>query len=103
MIPKAAKRPLSGPMHQPPRPSVGFEIDGLRAFPLFIGLDLESDALAFVQGAQSSLFDGRDMDENVPSTVIRLDEPIAFVGIEKLHYTLLRHPSRPCKFHFCEV
>jgi hypothetical protein len=90
-------------MLRPQRPSVGFEVDGLRAFPLFIGLDLESDALAFVQGAQSGLFDGRDMDENVPSTVIWLDKPIAFVGVEKLHYTLLRHPSRPCKFPFGEV
>jgi len=81
------------------RHSLRLEIDRLRALPLFIGLDLERDALAFIQGAQSGLLNGRDMDENVPSAVIRLDESIAFVGVEKFDYTLLRHPSRPCDFH----
>jgi hypothetical protein len=79
----------------PHQGSFGLKIDRLRALPLLIRLDLVSDALAFVQRVQSGFFNRRDMYENIPASIVRLDESIALVGVEEFDGTLLRHSTRP--------
>src|SRR6185312_15675381 len=51
-------------------------------------LDIEADLLAFVQAAQTRLLHGTDMDEDVFSSGVRRDEPVAFGRIEPLHGAL---------------
>lgn len=49
------------------------------------GLDLERHLLSVRKAGQAGPFDGGDVDENVLTARIRLDEAEAFLGIEKLH------------------
>src|SRR5262249_49495063 len=71
------------------------EIHGLRPLSFFIGLDIEVDALPFVERFQSSAFNRRDVNEHVASAIIRLDEPIAAFTIEELHRTGHGHRETP--------
>jgi hypothetical protein len=68
-----------------PRLASNFEIfrRGLPAIRDFLVLD----NLTFIQAAQTGLFDGRDVDEDVFPAALRLNEPIAFLRIEPLHRT----------------
>src|SRR6267154_6064724 len=43
--------------------------------------------LALVEGAQSGAFHGRDMNEDILTAVRRLDEAVAFGGVEPFHVT----------------
>src|SRR6185437_13610032 len=72
------------------------EVDGLRAFALFVGLDIETDALAFIERLQARALDRGDVHEHIAAAVIRLDESIAALTIEELHCPLHRHRATPC-------
>src|SRR6516225_5842866 len=48
----------------------------------WVGLQLVADLLAFVQGADAGALDRRNVDEDVGSAPIRLDEAEALCGIE---------------------
>src|ERR1700741_934217 len=50
-----------------------------------VGDQLELDLLAFVQALQARALDSADMDKGVLAAVVRLDEAIAFGGVEPLH------------------
>jgi hypothetical protein len=73
-----------------------------------VGLGLERYLLAVVEGAQTSTFDGADMNEDVLTAIVRLDEAEALCRVEPLncsgcHYSLQGAPMRdelarpPCK------
>ena len=53
------------------------EIDRFRPLALLVGLDVEADALAFVERFHSSALDRRDVNEDVAPAIVRLDETIA--------------------------
>jgi hypothetical protein len=50
-----------------------------------VACDLKSDLLPFAKITHPSALDGRDMDENVLTAIIRLDEAKALGGIEPFH------------------
>src|SRR5215467_1578984 len=52
---------------------------------LITALHLEAHALAFVEIAHTSAFDSRYVYEHIFRPVLRLDEAVAFLGIEPLH------------------
>jgi hypothetical protein len=52
---------------------------------LVAALELEAHALALMEMPEARPLDGRDMHEHVLRAVLRLDEAIAFLGIEPLH------------------
>src|SRR5579871_6195507 len=54
--------------------------------------DLELDLLTFVEGGQAGLFHSRNVNKNVLSATLRLNEAIALGRIEPLHSTG-RHQS----------
>src|SRR5690348_1761457 len=57
------------------------------------GLGLERDLLSFVEVAEASAFNGRDMHEHVVATGIRLNEAEALLGIEPLDGALSHEKS----------
>jgi hypothetical protein len=59
--------------------------------------DLVAHLLAFVQIAQTGALDGADMNEYVTSTLIRLDESEALLGIEPF-YDASSHVVSPNEF-----
>jgi hypothetical protein len=69
------------------------QIDRFRPFALFIGFDIEGDPLTFVERVETSLLNGRHMDENIATAVVRFDEAVSLVGIEKFDGSLLRHDA----------
>src|SRR5215831_21159459 len=52
---------------------------------LVTALHLEAHALAFVEVAHTGAFDSRYVYEHIFRPVLRLDEAVAFLGIEPLH------------------
>src|SRR5829696_7612229 len=52
---------------------------------LVAALELEAHALALNEMPEARPLDGRDMHEHVLRAVLRLDESVAFLGIEPLH------------------
>src|SRR5262245_15103375 len=73
------------------RSSRNHEVDRLRALALLDRLDLEADALSFGQILQSGAFHRSDVNENVTTAVIGLDEAVAAFAVEEL--------DRPCHGH----
>src|SRR5262245_49600195 len=81
------------------------EVYGLGAVAFLVGPDREGDAFALSQRLEPGPFDRSDMHEHLATTVIRLDEAIAALGIEELNGTChchwdapnpkCRRPSRP--------
>src|SRR5688572_6754104 len=51
-----------------------------------LGDELVADFLRFVEGRQTSAFDGADMHEHILRAVIRLDEAEALLGIEPFNF-----------------
>src|SRR4029079_7852775 len=60
------------------------EIDRFRTFALFVGFDIEADALPLDQRLQSRAFDGGDVHEHITTAVVWFDEPVAALAVEKL-------------------
>src|SRR5690348_2983297 len=87
------------------RPGAGFdgasaahhEIDRFRSLALLVGLDIEADALPFVEALQSGRLDRRDVDEHVAPAVVRFDEAVTTLAIEELDHALLRHRETPTR------
>src|SRR5262249_799027 len=52
---------------------------------LITALQLEAHPLAFVQVADAGALDGRDVYEHIFCSILRLNEAVAFLGIEPLH------------------
>src|SRR5690242_3973909 len=73
------------------------EIDRLRTLALLVGLDIERDALPFVEALEAGRLDRRDMHEHVTSAVIRLDEAVTALTVEELDHALLRHRETPTR------
>src|SRR6185312_11451412 len=84
------------------------EVDSRR--PSALGRDLVADLLAFVQAVEACSLDRTDMDEDVLSALLRLDEAEALGGVEPLNSTswhldrllsLVRALTRrtPCSLH----
>jgi hypothetical protein len=55
---------------------------------LVISNDFERDFLPLVEAGHSRALDRADVHENIPTTIIRLDESVAFYAVEPLHYAL---------------
>src|ERR1035437_1251802 len=51
--------------------------------------------LTLIEGAEAGLFNGRDVNENVFSSSLRLNKPIAFHRVEPLHSAAC-HRRSPC-------
>src|SRR5450830_1797324 len=66
------------------------QVHGLRAFALLVGLDIEADLLSLVQALETGLFHGGDVDEHIACAIVRLDEAVAALAIEKLNDSSLR-------------
>src|SRR5215470_15594359 len=78
------------------RPSAGDdEVDGLRTLALLVGLDVEGDALPLGQRLEAGALDGGDVHEDVPASVVRLDEAVAALGIEEFDGTCHGHRETP--------
>src|SRR5665811_1828870 len=71
------------------------QVHGLRAFALLVRFNIEADALSLVQALESGLFHGGDVDEHIACAIVRLDEAVAALAIEKLHDSSLRHRETP--------
>src|SRR5215470_15886080 len=71
------------------------EIDSLRPLALLVGLDVEADALAFVERLQAGALDRGDVNEDVTTAVVRLDESITAFAIEELDRTGHCHRETP--------
>src|SRR6185295_6705407 len=71
------------------------QVDGRRTLALLVGLDVEVDALAFVERFQAGALDRRDVHEHVATAVVRLDEAVATLRVEELDDTTLRHREAP--------
>jgi hypothetical protein len=50
-----------------------------RGLALLAALKVEADLLAFIEPAEASALDRRNMDEDILRSIIRLDEAIAFL------------------------
>jgi hypothetical protein len=55
--------------------------------------DFEGDLLTVVELAQTCALYGADVDEDVVSAIIRLDEPIPFLGVEPFYSSVLHGMS----------
>src|ERR1043166_8076655 len=71
------------------------QVDRLRTLALLVGLDVEVDALAFVERFQPGALDCRDVHEHVAAAIVRLDEAVAPLRVEELDRTTLRHREAP--------
>src|SRR5215831_15984688 len=71
------------------------EIDSLRPLALLVGLDVEADALTFVERFQAGALDRGDVNEDVATAVVRLDEAITALAIEELDRTGHCHRETP--------
>src|SRR5262249_44256153 len=71
------------------------EVYGLGAFAFLVGLAIEGDALALSQRLEPCPLDRSDMNEHIATTVIRLDEAVAALGIEELDRTCHCHWDAP--------
>src|SRR6516162_3473129 len=86
-----------------PTPSLDFEIFCRRFAPIID--DFELDLLTFIEGREAGSLHRRDMNEHVLSAPLRLDEAVAFGGVEPLyvsccHLSLLRK-SEPRTYSTC--
>src|SRR6185437_8643754 len=66
-----------------------------RTLALLVGLDIELDALPFVQALEPGVLDRGDVHEHVAPTVVRLDEAVAAFAIEELDDTRHCHRETP--------
>src|SRR5215212_10186241 len=66
------------------------QVHGLGAFALLVRLNVEREALTFVQRFHAGALDCRDVHEHVASAVVRLDEPVAAFAVEELYHSTLR-------------
>src|SRR5262249_48404513 len=71
------------------------EVDGLRTLALFIGLDVEGEALPLAQRFEPGPLDGGDVHEHVAAAIVRLDEAVAALGVEELDRTCHGHRETP--------
>src|SRR5690348_13180755 len=77
-------------------PSAGHDkIDGLRSLALLVGLDIKTDALAFLQRLQPGALDRGDVYEDVATAVVRFDEAVAALTVEELDRTGHCHRETP--------
>src|SRR5260370_35556524 len=76
--------------------STGYgEIRSLRPLAFLVGLNIEADALAFVQSLQACALHRGDVHKHVASAIVRLDEAIAAFAIEKFDRTGHCHRETP--------
>src|SRR3569833_2647671 len=73
------------------------EIDRLGTLTLLVGLDIESDALPFVEALEAGRLDRRDMHEYVTSAVVRLDEAVTALTVEDLDHTKQHQQKTPTR------
>src|SRR5262245_20675297 len=71
------------------------QVDGLRTLALLVGLDVEGDALPLGQRLEPGSLDGGDVHEDVATSVVRLDEAVAALGIEEFDRTCHGHRETP--------
>lgn len=68
-------------------------VAGLRTF---LALhDFEGDPLTLFESPETVGVDGREVDEDVAPAVVRLDEPVAFFGVEPLDRSFLQKVLPP--------
>src|SRR5215469_4061493 len=79
------------------------EVDGLWPFALFVGLDLEANALAFHQRLQPRAFNSGDVDEDVAAAIVGLDEAVATLAVEKFDRAGHCHCITPSRAHAAAV
>src|SRR6476620_715820 len=68
---------------------------GLAAFAVLLNLII--DLLAVIQGGKPGAFDSRDVDENVRTATVGLNESKTFAAVEPFHCSS-RHTRIPCTF-----
>src|ERR1700738_2114097 len=71
------------------------EVHRLGALALFIGLDVEADALPFVERLEPGALDRGDVHEHVASTIVGLDEAVAPLAVEELDRAAHCHWEAP--------
>jgi len=71
------------------------QVYSFRPFAFFVGLDVKTDPLSFVQTFQSGLLYCSDMNEYVAAAVVRFNEAVASFAVKELHNTRLRHRESP--------
>src|ERR1700692_736387 len=71
------------------------EIDGLGTLALFVGFNVESDALPLTQRLQPRAFNGGNVHEHVAAAVVGLDEAVAALAVEELDRTGHCHRKPP--------
>ena len=62
---------------------VGLQVDGLWAFPALVRLHVVGNLLVFHEAGQARSLNGGDMDEDVRTAIVGLDEAEAFFGVEE--------------------
>src|SRR5437764_3135339 len=63
------------------------QVHGLRALALLVRLDVEREALTFVERFHAGALHRRVVHEHVASAVVGLDEPVAALAVEELHHS----------------
>src|SRR6218665_1004908 len=63
----------------------GLQIDGRAFAALRVVLNFVSDLLAFVQGAEASALNGRDVQEHVRAASFRLNEAVTLGAVKPFH------------------
>jgi hypothetical protein len=71
------------------------EVNRLWAFAFFIRFYFKGYFQTFRERCHASLFNGSNVNEDIPAAVVGFNEPVALVWIEKLHRTLLCHCVSP--------
>lgn len=82
---------MAGHFIQSPEPAIrildGGEVAGRALASALVGHDLKLDLLALLERAESSTFNGGDVDENVLVAILRLNEAVALLLVEPLDGT----------------
>jgi len=71
------------------------KIDGLRAFALFVRLDIETNPLTLIQILKACLFNRGDVYKDISSAIVRLNKTVASFPIKELDDASLCHRETP--------
>src|SRR6266545_1580932 len=93
--PLESEKPTASPQRSPETRSLDLEIHR-RCFSAVL-FDLILDLLPLIERAQSSALDSRDVDKHIPAALLRLNESIAFGGIEPFYRTARHSRSPSCR------
>lgn len=76
---------MSAPIGAPSPGSRGLQLACSHLAGPLVALDFEPNLLPLPEGSETASFDCRDVDEDVSSAVVRLDEAEALLPVEPFH------------------